>query len=156
MVGQGAHSSDNSSSKLWISAEKSASSQPSTVWSNSHWRSSSFRATCLIYLDAWRYDQPLAEQWLLALQGLLSAEEQPVRRQAAESLVQLPTSKDDRRLEWFKTTLEVIRGRLAVEADESVLKALVKRLDSIVDQFVELFGFLTGSVGFLSPCCQII
>ena len=90
-----------------------------------------FRATCLIYLDAWRYDQPLAEQWLLALQGLLSAEEQPVRRQAAESLVQLTTSKDDRRLEWFKTTLEVIRGRLAVEADESVLKALVKCVEAI-------------------------
>ena len=46
----------------------------------------SFRATCLIYLEAWRYDQPLAEQWLLALHELLSAKVvRPRRTRAAVS-----------------------------------------------------------------------
>ncbi len=90
-----------------------------------------FRANCLIYLKAWRSDEPLAEQWLLALHELLSDDEQPVRRQAAESLVHLPNSKDDRRDGWFKTTLEVIRDRLLVERDEDVLKALVNCVTAI-------------------------
>lgn len=90
-----------------------------------------FRATCLIYLEAWRSAAPHAEQWLLALHELLSADEKPVRRQAAESLVHLPKSKDDRRSEWFRKTLEVIRDRLLVEMDENVLKALVNCVTAI-------------------------
>jgi len=91
----------------------------------------SFRAVCLIYLEEWRDDEPLAEQWLLGLHDLLSAKEQPVRRQAAESLVHVPKSKDDRRARWFTKTLEKVRERLLVETDEAVLKALVECVTAI-------------------------
>lgn len=113
----------------------------------------SFRAVCLIYLEEWRDDKPLAEQWLFGLHDLLSAKEQPVRRQAAESLVHVPKSKDDRRAQWFSKTLEKVRERLSVETDEAVLKALVECVTAIgaenqmSEQTIGVLKTVLGGIG---------
>jgi hypothetical protein len=91
-----------------------------------------FRRTCLIYLDSWRKDTEVAEQWLVAMHELMAESKQvSLRRQAAESLVRLPESVDPRRAVWFASTLSVLRDRLLVEPDAGVLKALIECLEVI-------------------------
>ena len=84
-----------------------------------------FRSTCLIYLDAWRTDQGVADEWLAALLRALGDDAAGLRRQAASSLARLREANDPRRADWLKRALEALRGRLSVEPDQAVLGALV-------------------------------
>lgn len=84
-----------------------------------------FRATCLIFFDAWRNNEQLAEEWLAAMHEFLAHDEPALRRQAAESLQRLPASTDPRRALWFKSSMTLLTERLVVEPDAAVLKALV-------------------------------
>lgn len=84
-----------------------------------------FRSTCLIYLDAWRTDGDLVEQWLDALRSSLDDTEAGLRRQAAKSLARLRETNDTRRADWLPATVKALRGRLRIEQDAGVLDALV-------------------------------
>ena len=78
-----------------------------------------FRSTCLIYLDAWRKEKDLAEPWLAALHEFMANDETALRRQAAESLLHLPVSTDR------SSSMLVLRQRMLVEPDADVLKVLI-------------------------------
>lgn len=84
-----------------------------------------FRSACLIYLDAWRTQDGLAEAWLTALQGALADDAAGLRKQAAQSLVRLREVNDGKKADWLAQTVTVLRDRLLVEPDAAVLGALV-------------------------------
>ncbi|MGC6487701.1 MAG: hypothetical protein ACON4Z_08670 [Planctomycetota bacterium] len=84
-----------------------------------------FRSTCLIYLDAWRAEKGVTEDWLAALLRALSDEEAGLRRQAASSLARLREVNDPQRADWLKQAVDALRGRLGEEPDQAVLGALV-------------------------------
>lgn len=85
-----------------------------------------YRSTCLIYLQAWRSDDALADSWVAALHALLEDPATELRAQAADSLARLPESNDARRGEWFSSTIGVLRDRLLAEPDAGVLRGLAE------------------------------
>jgi hypothetical protein len=84
-----------------------------------------YRSTCLIYLQAWRNDEDLADDWVVALQELVADTAPELRLQAAESMVRLPESTNPKRGEWLNAVMTSVRDRLVVETEASVLRALV-------------------------------
>lgn len=87
-----------------------------------------FRSTCLIQLRGWRSQEGVAEEWVLAMHELLKDPADDLRLQAVESLVRLPESVDPRRLEWIAATTNVLRDRIRVESNATVLRSLVNCL----------------------------
>jgi len=87
-----------------------------------------FRSTCVIQLRGWRSQEGVAEEWVLAMHELLKDPADELRLQAVESLVRLPESVDARRLEWIGATTNVLRDRIQVEANATVLRSLVNCL----------------------------
>lgn len=112
-----------------------------------------FRSTCLIYLDAWRSDQGLAEKWLEALQESLDDTQAGLRKQAAKSLVRLRESNDSRRAQWLPKTLTVLRGRLLLEPDAGTLDAVVDcmqelgREQGMPERAIGAIKFVLGQLG---------
>lgn len=87
-----------------------------------------FRSTCLIQLRGWRSQDGVAEQWVAAMHELLKDPADDLRLQAVDSLVRLPESVDPRRLEWIAATTSVLRDRIQVEQNATVLRSLVNCL----------------------------
>lgn len=112
-----------------------------------------FRATCLIYLEAWRSDTKLARRWLNALHTLLEDREVGMRRQAAESMVLLPESSDNDRAVWYADSLAILRARLILEPDQSVLRPLVDcikvigRQPEMPEKAIGALKFVLGQLG---------
>lgn len=86
------------------------------------------RAAVVIQLQGWRSDASHAEQWVAAMQALLSDPAADLRRQAADALAQLTTTTDGRRGEWIGATIGLLRNQLEVESDPVVLRDLVDTL----------------------------
>lgn len=86
------------------------------------------RAAVLIQLQGWRSDAVHAEQWVSAMQALLSDPAAELRRQAADSLAQLTATTDGRRSDWIGATIGLLRNQLEVEGDPAVLRDLVDTL----------------------------
>lgn len=84
-----------------------------------------FRSTCLIHVQGWRNQAPVAESWVRAMHELLRDPVQELRQQAAESLARLPESTDPRRAEWIAATISALQDRLRSEPSPTVLRALV-------------------------------
>jgi len=91
-----------------------------------------FRATCLIYLDAWRAEEALAERWVQALHASLDDAAAGLRKQAAKSLARLREATDKRRAEWLEQTVAVLRDKLVAEPDASVLDALLDCMQELL------------------------
>lgn len=112
-----------------------------------------FRSTCLIYLDVWRKENGFAEQWLAALHKFLASKEPALRRQAAVSLVRLPTSTDKNRAAWFASSMLVLRERLRLEPDVEVLGALVEcvrvlgREPQMAEESIGALKFVVADLG---------
>jgi hypothetical protein len=87
-----------------------------------------FRSTCVIQLSGWRSQEGVTEQWMTAMHELLKDPADDLRLQAAESLGRLPDSVDARRLEWIGATTNVLRDRIQVESNATVLRSLVNCL----------------------------
>ncbi|HEB54192.1 MAG TPA: hypothetical protein ENI87_13145, partial [bacterium] len=83
-----------------------------------------FRANCLIYLEAWRSDEALAEQWLHAVLELLGDAAPRLRLQAATSLVRLSELESKRRGDWIAQALTALQPRLAAERDDRALRQM--------------------------------
>lgn len=84
-----------------------------------------FRSTCLIHLQGWRHQAPVAANWVRAMHEFLRDPVQELRQQAAESLSRLPESTDPRRTEWIASTITALQERLRTEPSPTVLRALV-------------------------------
>jgi len=93
-----------------------------------------FRSTAMLYLEAWRSDDGLANEWIAALHALLEDDAAVLRKQAADSLARLGESVDPRRGEWFQQSMAVLRERLFAEPDSAVLNALVECVRKIGKQ----------------------
>jgi hypothetical protein len=112
-----------------------------------------FRSTCLIYLDAWRSDGDLADDWLNALQESLDDTEAGLRKQAAKSLVRLRDSNDTRRHTWLPETITRLRSRLLLEQDAGTLDAVVDcmtelgREQGMPERAIGAIKFVLGQLG---------
>jgi hypothetical protein len=84
-----------------------------------------FRVTCAIHLQGWLAEKGVADAWVRTFQELLIDSEPDLRQQAAEALSSLVASIDPKRGEWLTSTILVIRERLGVEPDPTVLRPLV-------------------------------
>ncbi|MBL8755598.1 MAG: hypothetical protein JNK15_20035, partial [Planctomycetes bacterium] len=87
--------------------------------------STKFRVTCAIHLQGWRTESTLTDTWVRAFHELLLDAEAELRQQAAEALSSLVTSIDSNRGQWLSSTILVLRDRLGVEPDATVLRSLV-------------------------------
>lgn len=87
-----------------------------------------FRSNCAILLQGWRTDPAFAVEWLSAQHALLRDASAELRQQAAESLATLVESDESRRAEWVGATIDAVRGRLLVEPEAAVLRALANCL----------------------------
>ncbi|MFK7740508.1 MAG: hypothetical protein AB8H80_09290 [Planctomycetota bacterium] len=117
-----------------------------------------FRSTCLVYLEAWRSEDALANRWLDALLQLLQdAEQAELRLRAAQSLLRVPESVDASRSQWFARSLKVLRERLLAEPEPRVLEVLVDCVEVLAREpdMPELaIGALNYVLGQVAPADQ--
>lgn len=86
------------------------------------------RLNCAILLQGWRSDAGFAAAWLAAEHELLSDANAELRQQAAESLATVGDLNDAGRMHAIGQTVAAVRGRLVVEPDAAVLRALANCL----------------------------